>query len=122
MDRGAWWATVHGVTQKSDMTEATYTLKLEKNGSFPLCMLYHRHPLTSYLGISLYKMEAIILEHPPSGCFTLAPLNGLPLRNVLSHSPHSSHHVLLPSTLELVHFSPITCLFLICKVGCNVFS
>ena len=23
MDRGDWWATVHGVTDKSDMTEAT---------------------------------------------------------------------------------------------------
>ena len=23
MDRGAWWATVHGVSKESDMTEAT---------------------------------------------------------------------------------------------------
>ena len=23
MDRGAWWATVHGVKKKSDITEAT---------------------------------------------------------------------------------------------------
>ena len=23
MDRGAWWATVHGVTEESDMTEET---------------------------------------------------------------------------------------------------
>ena len=23
MDRGAWWATVHGVTKESDMTKAT---------------------------------------------------------------------------------------------------
>ena len=23
MDRGTWWATVHGVTKESDMTEAT---------------------------------------------------------------------------------------------------
>ena len=24
MDRGAWWATVHGVAKESDMTEMTY--------------------------------------------------------------------------------------------------
>ena len=26
MDRGVWWATVHGITKESDMTEHTYTL------------------------------------------------------------------------------------------------
>ena len=25
MDRGAWWATVHGVARESDTTEHTYT-------------------------------------------------------------------------------------------------
>ena len=25
MDRGAWWAAVHGVTKESDMTERTHT-------------------------------------------------------------------------------------------------
>ena len=25
MDRGAWWATVHGVTKESDMTEHAHT-------------------------------------------------------------------------------------------------
>ena len=29
MDRGAWWATVHGVTKCQDMTEQTCTLLLK---------------------------------------------------------------------------------------------
>ena len=29
MDRGAWWATVHGVTKSQDMTEQTCTLLLK---------------------------------------------------------------------------------------------
>ena len=29
MDRGAWWATVHGVAKDSDMTES-----LNNNGSY----------------------------------------------------------------------------------------
>ena len=38
MDRGAWQATVHGVTEESDMTEATDThsqlLKHQENLTF----------------------------------------------------------------------------------------
>ena len=36
-DRGAWWATVHGVTE-SDITEATYTLTLFSTVAPPICI------------------------------------------------------------------------------------
>ena len=66
---------------ESGMTEVTLPTKTGKVAlSHLLCILYHRYPLTSYLGIRVYKMEAIKLEHPPSTRFTLAPLNGLPLQ------------------------------------------
>ena len=35
MDRGAWWATVHGVTKKSDMTERLNTHTQRKKGNHP---------------------------------------------------------------------------------------
>ena len=37
MDRGAWWATVHGVTKESDMTEQL-TLSLSLTQHLPLCI------------------------------------------------------------------------------------
>ena len=33
MDRGAWWATVHGVAKESDTTELTYLLTYTMIGS-----------------------------------------------------------------------------------------
>jgi len=37
MDRGAWWATVHGVARESDTTEHTYT-HMYKEGTILLNM------------------------------------------------------------------------------------
>jgi len=36
MDRGAWWATVHGVTKNQDMTEQTCTLLLKVTSRYCL--------------------------------------------------------------------------------------
>ena len=50
MDRGAWWATVHGVTIESDMTERAHTHTI----------YWYPHTLSS-------KQKAFLrgLAHPP---------------------------------------------------------
>lgn len=63
---------------------------------------YHRYFLISYLGSSLNKIEPTKLENLPSGCFTLVPLNELPL---LEYSPSfPSHSLPLVRTFLAIHF------------------
>ena len=37
MDRGAWWATVHGVSRNPDTTEHTHTLTSINNNANHYC-------------------------------------------------------------------------------------
>ena len=66
MDRGAWWATVHGVTKELDTTEQlTLSLFQRYHGCPAACLLLALPPvsplnclgppfwLTSYLGVGL---------------------------------------------------------------------
>ena len=38
MDRGAWWATVHGITKKSGMTA---TVQHQQQAEFSLAVIKH---------------------------------------------------------------------------------
>ena len=43
MDRGAWWATVHGVTRKSDKTQqTTVTQQNTSDGNEPMVAEHRR--------------------------------------------------------------------------------
>ena len=43
VDRGAWWATVHGVTRKSDMTQqTTVTQQNTSDGNEPMVAEHRR--------------------------------------------------------------------------------
>ena len=37
MDRGAWWATVHGVAKESDMTEQLNLPRFRRTAGEPVC-------------------------------------------------------------------------------------
>ena len=45
MDRGAWWATVHGIAKESDMTEVTEHMGLEVRQHLIRALLFPRSKL-----------------------------------------------------------------------------
>ena len=52
MDRGAWWAIVHGVTKESDMTEQP-TLSLSLTQHLPLCISTQLPWMSAVVSVSL---------------------------------------------------------------------
>ena len=52
MDRGAWWAVVHGVTKESDMTEQP-TLSLSLTQHLPLCISTQLPWMSAVVSVSL---------------------------------------------------------------------
>ena len=58
MDRGAWWATVHGVTKELDTT-----LQLNNNESHPLEYTEQPHPQTQCSQINKYKLKEKNTKH-----------------------------------------------------------
>ena len=96
MDRGAWWATVHGVTQSQAWLKRSNPLKLEK-WLFPT---YYVYSITGTLSLPIWASECIKWKLSSQSIHHLDASLWLPLtdflcRNVLPQSPHSSNHVLL---------------------------
>ena len=64
MDRGAWWATVHGVAKESAMTQ-----KLNNSNTYVCVCMLTAHPLPPYTTISLPDslygaLSSFLLYHP----------------------------------------------------------
>ena len=76
MDRGAWWAAIHGVsnsrTQLSDLTWLTFSFSVVSNSLQPHGM-HHTRPLSTTNSWKLLKLMSIELVMPPNHVILCRP-------------------------------------------------
>ena len=73
MDRGAWWATVHGVTKEPDVTEQLNLTRFRRTASEPIC-----HPSPDWCAaLGGGRCPTLLRNCPPTSCPLGSPEGGL---------------------------------------------